>query len=169
MQFNWKQGVAALALATVTSVVQAGISSDYTDLQNCRYVKKEYDSGAVIEHCRSLDSRYKVETANNGDWGLLDLFYQGRSVGGLAGFRDEFRYVGQKLEWRYTQNGSRKNYYALIYRMHSAYRNASSLIVVALNKHNSCIVGRVDGNMANANVRARQVADRILSQGIRCI
>lgn len=103
------------------------------------------------------DIRYSVTLSYNGTEIELPRLYQ-------------FHDAGEVAEWRYVRGAVAPSinqvvYTSLIYRLnYSDYQSngdiveKSKLVVVRLNKENSCVIGIID-NQSRMNERARVIAD----------
>jgi hypothetical protein len=149
--------LALAALAPAPAAAQT-FSSVYTalDLDRCRTLEVIPEGESVRRRCPGLgaiplfvnagDGRFDVDAgADNGLW---------ESRGG-------FNEIGPRIEWR-RRNGRP---FAIIYRLRLTSPEqppGSSLIVETIGRRGApgCQVATVDGSLADANARARAIADR---------
>jgi hypothetical protein len=165
-----------LIIALILSALTAKASSDsaYTDInQACRVLSSsEDDPNAEIDYFTSVcpgreGFDVRLDGGDSRSWislvkkGTSEFVAEDISFGEYAG---QFPNVaGSKLEWRYT-NGQLTS---LIVRMSGQdpedYTNQLvTLNVVRIDKRNLseiCVVGRVNAKQADANQKARDIAD----------
>lgn len=133
-----------------------GLSAYTTvDLDACELISTDPESGARSWTCEGHAGIPLL--AHDGD-GRYDL--DAGVQGGWAGI-GPFNNLSETVEWRGPEGAP----YAIIYRLRSAapeMPNASWLIVESIGNRvePGCVVARVDGATPNANVVAREAADR---------
>ena len=145
--------VALLALAA-----SAPASSVYTglNLDRCRTLEVVEEGESVRRRCPGLgtialfvnagDGRFDVDAGvDNGEW---------ESLGG-------FNEIGPRIEWRLARGRP----FAIIYRLRLTgpeHPPGSTLIVETIGRRGApgCQLAIVDGALADANARARAIADR---------
>lgn len=139
----------------------------YTSLQekDCKLTSRDSINLSSIHTCPSLGG-YRIQQVAgderiglNIEYGKKSLFYSG------ASFEAN---VGDKIEWRYTEQGQKKHYHALIFRVYTLpmgndglfnqQQRIQQLIVVRLRQNKSCILAEVPSS-SNMNEQARAIAD----------
>jgi hypothetical protein len=149
--------LALAALAPAPAAAQAA-SSVYSELNlaRCRTLEVVEEGEGVRRRCPGLgaialfvnagDGRYDIDAGvDNNVWESLGAFNE----------------IGPRIEWR-RSNGRP---FAIIYRLRLTSPEqppGSSLIVETIGRRGApgCQVATVDGSLADANARARAIADR---------
>ena len=170
-----------LALLLTSPLAQAASTSAYTDLANCKILSSsENDPEPEIDYFTSVCQGregfdVRVDGGDLRSWislaiqGTEELVAENISFSFLVG---QFPYVaGSKLEWRYT-NGRLT---ALIVRMggqdpENPNNELASLTVIRVDKFNldkACVIGVVNAKQANANLKARAVADDMTAECLK--
>ena len=123
--------------------------SDYTTLEKCHIINDEH---ATTSQCPSFANYQIVRT--DYDFSQLAVTYGEHQISATG---CDF---GKKAEWRYHMVGNKKQYHGLIFRKLDACgtNNASELVVVRLDKQNSCILDVLPADK-DVNTKARQLAD----------
>jgi len=148
------------ALFSVAPVAAQTFSSRYTsiDLRRCRTLEIIPEGDSVRKRCPGLagiplyvnegDGRSEIDAGmDDGQWESL------------AGFNR----IGNRIEWRLRDGRP----FAIIYRLRTLagpeQAEGSALIVERIGRGHGrpgCRIGMVDGARADANLRARNLADR---------
>lgn len=162
-----------LSILSIAISAQAAGTSAYTDLTTCKVLSSsENDPNAEIDYFTSVcEGREGFDIRLDGgdlrSWISLVTHNTDKFVAENISFSfgvGQFpNVVGSKLEWRYT-NGKLT---ALIVRMNGQdpedyNKSINTLAVIRIAKNapsNACVVGLVNANLADANLRARAIAD----------
>jgi hypothetical protein len=164
--------LAALALAVSAAALRADeiIESTYTkhDYAKCKEGKQEDDvhKYRCEGHVGTLVNVYMAEDSTTVDFGFQgDKDDQGQ-------FPSSFVFAKETIEWRGRVRTGKMTPYAAILRYDVGPAIGGPFKPVLYVYHikglqGSCIVGSVDGSHADANERARKLADEH-SAGFRC-
>lgn len=162
-----------LSILLITSASHAAATSAYTDLSKCKLLSSsENDPNPEIDYFTSVCAGregfdVRLDGGDLRSWVSLATHNTDNLVAENISFsfgEGPFANVaGSKLEWRYT-NGK---LIALIIRMSGQdpddyNKEVGTLAVIKISKENpgnSCVVALVNTKYANANARARQIAD----------
>ena len=148
------------ALFSVVPAAAQTFSSRYTsiDLRHCRTLEIIPEGDSVRKRCPGLagiplyvnegDGRSEIDAGmDDGQWESLPGFNR----------------IGDRIEWRLLDGRP----FAIIYRLRTlagpAQAEGSALIVERIGRGHGrpgCRIGTVDGALADANLRARNLADR---------
>lgn len=147
----------------------AANTSAYTkyDLKTCRVIEKgnPEEEYAGAWGCKGYKGRPEYEVVfSEGD--LRSLLSFGRNAGNHCAAQQSlpgFNSTGDTVEWR-LRNGRP---FATIVRWKASYDPEDSskthdwLVITRLEADNSCHMAYVDGTLAGANEKARDIADRL--------
>lgn len=161
---------------TARAQTPAAAQSAYTELTAKACTRVQVQEEAYTEYrCPSLGAYRLSYLAGERD-GLL-LSHQGRQLHYEAG-HGLGSGLGSKAEWRYRQQGSQRQYHALIVRVLTPAMNpqtgmfdhraapASYLAVIRLQGARSCLLGRIQA-AGDMNQQARALADNVQAACIR--
>lgn len=161
----------ALSVDPTVSPADSSVRSVYTSLAegDCRLVEKDEETGGTVQRCPGVagyalkvsdwDARMSV-TVVAPDGSEHPLKY-------TSVITHNFSSLGPRAEWR--MSGAEGRPQALIVRVNAnednmnPERTTSYLAVARVAPRGSCVVGRI-GPVADANVLARQAADRAAGQ-----
>ena len=156
-------------LLTGFAVPAAAADSAYTthDYENCRLVSD--DAASQQRRCEGLHG-IAVNYYNEDDDATIDFGVDGSKD--AWPYAQSFVFAGKTIEWRgETRNGKLVPYAAIVrYDLGRAIGGPfrPALMIFRLVGHtSSCLAAAVDGRRADANVRARRLADTFV-RDFRC-
>lgn len=159
-------------LLAAANAAYAEKSSAYTSLEDCQEVTGTAlndDGYDYVARCHSLSGYATLVAEHDMHIGLIVAKPGQRQTFLMPATGSMQLYnPGKKLEWRIHDGKP----VALIVRFRMAYPDAiegkwREVLTVARLGQNPCVVADVPANQPNANVKARQVADR--AAGMRCV
>jgi hypothetical protein len=144
--------------------ITQGPQSAYTSLEDCKLISQDQEADVAESLCSGMgDYQLRVSYLDARE-NVTVLSSKGESDLELQSWFPELGYLGPKAEWRGKALAIGKVApSALIFRYFhdqgEPSKEVSHLFVVALDPEASCVIDVVDGTEANANQRARDIAD----------
>lgn len=165
-----KAVLAMVPFALCSVAAMANPQSQYTSMKSCKESKPEY--WLIEKNCPSVGGYKPRFIYDDSPIAELSLSFGRYNVSYYDNDDNTAESdFGETMEWRYTQSGGQRNYHAFIIRTYrwrigssSSRPNEQQLLVIRLNKGNSCVLGVIPQS-ANMNERARQLAD---NKNARC-
>jgi hypothetical protein len=154
-----------------TGTLSAGLVSNtsvYTDItgSRCRTISVDRESGASVQSCPGV-AGYKLEVEDDDARMSISVVAPGGKKSELSYWQvitHNFSSLGNKAEWRVTNNKGKTTPVALIVRVNAnedpsnPQKTTSYLAVAKITATKTCVTDKI-GPSATANEKARRAAD----------